>query len=104
MFLSPFIGSLVGTYLCGPLADKIANYYTKKNHGIREPEMRLPTCIIAAVVTFLGALMTGLCFKHQTSWAGPVVGFGVLSAGGQMGATLSMSYALDCYREVRLPS
>lgn len=100
VFLSPFVGSLVGTYLCGPLADTVANFYTKRNHGIREPEMRLPTCIIAAALTFLGALMAGLCLKYQTHWAGPVVGYGVLSAGAQMGATLGMNYAIDCHKEV----
>jgi MFS family permease len=33
VFLSPFIGSLAGTYLCGPLADRIANWATRRNHG-----------------------------------------------------------------------
>jgi hypothetical protein len=31
----------------------------------------------------------------------PVVGLGVLSVGSQMGATLAMSYSLDCHKEVR---
>ena len=101
VFLSPLIGSLIGTYLCGPVADMIALRYTKRNDGIREPEMRLPTCIIAAVITFLGALMLGLTYHYRTHWAGPVVGYGVLSAGAQMGATLAMSYSLDCHKEVR---
>lgn len=92
----------MGTYLCGPTADSIANFYTRRNHGIREPEMRLPTCIIAATVTFLGALMAGLCIIYQTHWAGPIVGFGVLSVGSQMGATLAMSYALDCHKELSI--
>jgi MFS family permease len=101
VFLSPFIGSLVGTYLCGPLADRIANYYTRRNHGIREPEMRLPTCIIAALLTFLGALWSGLSYQRKTHWIVPIIGFGVLSAGAQMGATLAMAYALDSHKEVR---
>jgi MFS family permease len=100
VFLSPFVGSLVGTYLCGPLADRIANYYTKRNHGIREPEMRLPACSIAAIFTFVGALMVGLGLHYQSHWAVPVVGLGVLSVGSQMGATLAMSYSLDCHKEV----
>jgi MFS family permease len=100
VFLSPFIGSLVGTYLCGPTADRIANFYTRRNHGIREPEMRLPTCVIAALLTFVGALVAGLCFQHHTHWAGPVIGWGILSAGGQMGATLGMNYSLDCHSEL----
>jgi hypothetical protein len=48
------------------MADRIVIQCTRRNHGIREPEMRLPTCIVAAVLTFAGALMAGLCFKHQT--------------------------------------
>jgi hypothetical protein len=62
--------------------------------------MRLPTCLIAAILTFLGALMAGLSYHSKTHWSGPIVGFGVLSAGGQMGATLAMSYALDCHKDV----
>jgi len=62
--------------------------------------MRLPTCFIAAALTFLGALMAGLSYHYKTHWAAPVVGFGVLSTGGQMGATLAMSYSLDCHKEV----
>jgi MFS family permease len=101
IFLSPFIGSLAGTYLCGPLADRIANWATKRNHGIREPEMRLPACIIAVSLTFFGALIASLTYRAKTHWAGPIVGFGVLSAGAQMGATLAMAYSLDCHKEVR---
>ena len=104
IFLSPFIGSLAGTYLCGPLADQIANWATKRNHGIREPEMRLPACLIAVGLTFFGALMASLSYRAKTHWAGPIVGFGVLSAGAQMGATLAMAYSLDCHKEVQCPS
>jgi MFS family permease len=102
IFISPLAGSLVGTYLCGPLADSIANWATKRNHGIREPEMRLPACIIAVLLTFFGALISALTYQAKTHWAGPIVGFGVLSAGAQMGATLAMAYSLDCHKEVRI--
>lgn len=101
VFLSPLIGSLVGTYLCGPLADMIALRYTQRNDGIREPEMRLPTCIIAAAITFLGAVVLAVTYHYKTHWAGPVIGYGILSAGAQMGATLAMTYSLDCHKEVR---
>lgn len=100
IFLSPFLGSVIGTYLCGPLSDRVATYYTKRNGGVREPEMRLPICLLAAVLVFVGALLTGLTYQYHTHWMGPVLGFGVLSAGAQMGATLSMSYALDSHKQV----
>lgn len=101
VFLSPFIGSLIGTYLCGSLSDSVANFFTRRNDGVREPEMRLPIMIVATLLTVLGALMSSLTYEQKTHWAGPIVGFGVLSAGAQMGVSLSMSYALDCHREVR---
>ncbi|KAF7531740.1 hypothetical protein G7054_g8607 [Neopestalotiopsis clavispora] len=100
VFLSPFVGSLVGTWLCGPMADSIANYYTRLNGGVREPEMRLPTCAIAAALTFVGALVTALTYHYNTHWMGPIVGIGILGAGAQMGATLSMSYASDCHTDL----
>ncbi|KAL5046451.1 hypothetical protein BDW71DRAFT_214688 [Aspergillus fruticulosus] len=100
IFLSPLIGSLVATYLCGALADRVATFFTIRNKGIREPEMRLPTVIVAAILTFIGALISGLTYHYKTHWAGPIVGFGLLSAGAQMGATLAMSYALDCHIEL----
>jgi len=62
--------------------------------------MRLPTCIIAAILTFVGALISALSFHYQTHWIGPVFGYGVLSTGAQMGATLAMTYAIDCHKEL----
>jgi hypothetical protein len=64
--------------------------------------MRLPACIIAVVLMFLGALTASLTYHVKTHWAGPIVGFGILSAGAQMGATLAMAYSLDCHKEVSL--
>lgn len=101
VFLSPFLGSVVGTYLSGMLSDRIASYYTKRNNGVREPEMCLPTCIIAVALVFLGSVITGVTYHLRAHWMAPVVGYGVLSAGAQMGATLSMSYILDSRCQVR---
>lgn len=99
-FLSPLVGSLFGVYFSGPGSDWIANLATKRNRGIREPEMRLPTCLAAAFFTFFGALWFGLSYEHHMHWAMPIVGAGILSVGSQMGTTLGMNYALDCHQEV----
>lgn len=61
--------------------------------------MRLPACAIAVALTFAGALIASLTFQAKTNWFGPVFGFGVLSAGAQMGATLAMTYSLDSHKE-----
>ncbi|CAI7596690.1 unnamed protein product [Penicillium palitans] len=99
-FLSPFIGSLFGVLFSGPGGDWIATFFTKRNNGVREPEMRLPTCLLAAFFTFFGALWFGVSYEHQMHWAMPVVGAGILSIGSQMGTTLGMNYALDCHKEL----
>ncbi|KAL4954657.1 major facilitator superfamily domain-containing protein [Aspergillus filifer] len=99
-FLSPFVGSLFGVFFSGTFADWVANFFTKRNRGIREPEMRLPTCLLAAFFTFFGALWFALAYDHQMHWAMPVVGAGILSVGSQMGTTLGMNYALDCHKEL----
>jgi len=62
--------------------------------------MRLPACAVAVALTFFGALIASLTYQAKTHWAGPIFGFGVLSAGAQMGATLAMTYALDSHKEV----
>jgi len=100
IFLAPTVGSLVGTYLCGPLADKVAMAFTRRNNGIREPEMRLPIALLAAFFTFGGVAIAGPCYHHSTHWIGPIFGFGVLSIGSQMGANLAMTYALDSHKEL----
>ncbi|RDW92263.1 hypothetical protein BP5796_01657 [Coleophoma crateriformis] len=100
IFLSPMIGSLVGTYVCGPLADKIAIQATRRNNGIREPEMRLPIATVAAFLTIAGVAIAGPCYADKTHWIGPIFGFGVLSIGAQIGCNLSMTYALDSHKEL----
>lgn len=100
IFLSPFIGSLFGTYFCGPLADQVATRYTVRNGGIREPEMRLPIALLAAFFTFTGIAIAGPCYHHQTHWIGPIFGLGMLSVGTQMGANLATTYALDSHKEL----
>ncbi|KKK11813.1 hypothetical protein ARAM_002658 [Aspergillus rambellii] len=101
-FLSPFVGSLFGVVFSGPGGDWIATFFTKRNHGIREPEMRLPTCLLAAFFTFFGALWFALAYQHQMHWVMPIVGAGILSVGSQMGTTLGMNYALDCHKELSI--
>ncbi|KAF4415064.1 MFS general substrate transporter [Fusarium acutatum] len=100
IFLSPFAGSLVGAWLCGSVSDSWSNYLTRKNDGIREPEMRLPTLCMGTLLLLFGALIASLTYHYHTHWVWPVIGLGVLTAGAQIGVSLSMSYALDCHKEL----
>lgn len=44
------IGALIGLFSSGPLSDWVAARATKKNKGIREPEMRLPAMIPYVII------------------------------------------------------
>lgn len=40
MSLAPFIGSTLGSIICGPISDKLVLILSRRNNGIYEPEMR----------------------------------------------------------------
>ena len=41
MSLPPFIGTTIGSLMCGPLSDWLILYLARKIGGVFEPEMRL---------------------------------------------------------------
>jgi len=86
-----------GWALSGPLSDSVATFFTRRNSGIREPEHRLPSVIPAAFFTVIGGIIFGTTAQSQP-WIAPVIGFGVLSVGFQMGANFSMSYSVDSHK------
>ena len=49
------VGGIIALICAGPFSDFVAMRATKKNHGIREPEMRLP-----ALIPFAAAALVGL--------------------------------------------
>ncbi|PWY84386.1 MFS general substrate transporter, partial [Aspergillus eucalypticola CBS 122712] len=97
VFLSPFVGSLLATFFCSYIADKIVNYSVRRNGGVREPEMRLFSLPVAAAASAAGSIVVALCLHYQTHYMGPIVGFGILTVSNQIGANMGMSYPLDCY-------
>jgi hypothetical protein len=52
------VGSVIGTATASPLSDWVAMRATKKNGGIREPEMRLPAMVPFFLLTVLGMLVS----------------------------------------------
>ena len=52
--LSPFILTLLGEAISGPLNDAICVYLTKKNRGIYEPEFRLVLIVVTAILGTVG--------------------------------------------------
>jgi hypothetical protein len=59
-------GAAIGLATAGPLSDWVSMRATRKNRGIREPEMRLPTMIPYVLIMILGNFI--VAFGYQNSW------------------------------------
>lgn len=60
------VGAGIGLATAGPLSDWISMRATRKNKGIREPEMRLPTMIPYVFIMILGNFI--VAFGYQNTW------------------------------------
>lgn len=60
-------GIIIGLATRRPLSDWISIRATKKNGGIREPEMRLPT-MIRFDCNFLGNFMIAYGYEYHWDW------------------------------------
>ena len=76
-FISGMIGTLLGIFGGGVLSDWVADYFTRRNGGIREPEMRLPAITVALVASPLALVLYGCGIQYQWHWIVPTIGLGL---------------------------
>lgn len=76
-FFSAVIGCFFGIILGGNFSDWVADYFTRRNGGIREPEMRLPAIMISAVTGPLALALYGCGIKWHMHWIVPTLGIGL---------------------------
>lgn len=76
-FISAIIGSLIGLPAGGHFGDMVADYLTKRNGGIREPEMRLPAIMLSAITSPLSLILFGVGIEHKLHWICPTIGLGL---------------------------
>ncbi|KFY97941.1 hypothetical protein V500_01845 [Pseudogymnoascus sp. VKM F-4518 (FW-2643)] len=81
-FISAIVGSLIGIFIGGHMSDKMADWFTKRNGGVREPEMRLPS------------------IAYKLHWMCPTVGLGLLNFSIVQATNVSLVYTIDCYRPI----
>jgi hypothetical protein len=98
--VSSFVASLLGTLIAGPLIDGIVKRMSKRNHGIFEPEFRLPVMVTYLLFTATGFFGWGQSAHQQEPWPVPVVVcMGLINLGVQLGTTGVVAYVVDCHRE-----
>jgi len=95
--LSPFILTLVGGAISGPLNDLICVKLTKRNHGIYEPEFRMVLMIPVVIIGAAGFYGFGASIHYQTHWIGPVLTFGLTNMALSFANVCVFGYVIDSY-------
>ncbi|KAI9709924.1 MAG: hypothetical protein M1820_003002 [Bogoriella megaspora] len=99
--LSPFILTIIGEVLSGPINDWICLRLARKNHGVYEPEFRLVLMIVVAILGAVGFFGFGATVHYQTHWSGPVLTFGLANMSLAFASTCVFGYVLDAYPTLR---
>ncbi|ANB15141.1 Hol1p [Sugiyamaella lignohabitans] len=94
-------GIFIGLVTSGPLSDWLCRWSTKRNNGIREPEMRLPALIPFALCQLLGIVIIALGYEYKWKWPIIVIiGYGLVGIQVASVTTIAATYAVDGYRAV----
>ncbi|KAK6068022.1 hypothetical protein SCUP234_11356 [Seiridium cupressi] len=95
------VGAMMGLATAGPFSDWVSNYLTKRNRGIREPEMRLIALIPYVIIMFLGNIIVSIGYEKRWPWQAIVI-IGYTCAGIQVTAIpgIVSTYAVDSYKPV----
>ncbi|KAB8277920.1 hypothetical protein BDV30DRAFT_223262 [Aspergillus minisclerotigenes] len=99
VYISPFVGGLLGTAVAGKVSDVIVRYMTRRNGGVYEPEFRLVMAIPIALSTTAGLMGFGWSAQEKNAWIVPTVFFGIVSFGCCLGSTTSITFCVDSYRQ-----
>ena len=94
--LSPFILTIIGEIISGPLNDYLCLALTRRNHGIYEPEFRLVLISVVIVLGTVGFFGFGATVHYQTHWSGPVLTFGLANMSLAFASTCVFGYVIDC--------
>ncbi|KAK2749400.1 hypothetical protein FQN57_006332 [Myotisia sp. PD_48] len=95
------IGTLIGLLTNGPISDWVSMRATKKNRGIREPEMRLPAMIPYVILMVIGNFIVAFGYEYKWDWKIIVI-IGYTLTGIQVAAlpAIASTYAVDSYKPV----
>lgn len=99
IYISPFIGGILGTAVAGKVSDIIVRFMSRRNGGIYEPEFRLVMGLPVALSTCVGLMGFGWSAAEKDKWIVPTVFFGIISFGCALGSTTAITFAVDSYRQ-----
>lgn len=98
VYLSPFIGGVLGTAVAGKVSDVVVKAMSRRNGGLYEPEFRLVMAFPVAITTTIGLIGFGWTASAESPFV-PIVFFGIVSFGCSLGSTTSITFCVDSYRQ-----
>lgn len=99
IYISPFVGGLLGTAVAGKVSDVVAKFLTRRNGGIYEPEFRLLMALPIVLSTAIGLMGFGWSAQLMNHWIVPTIFFGLISFGCCLGSTTAITFCVDSYRQ-----
>jgi hypothetical protein len=99
IYLSPFIGGILGTAVAGKVSDIIVRAMSRRNGGLYEPEFRLVMAVPITISTVIGLMGFGWSAQVRDAWIVPTIFFGIISFGCSLGSTTSITFCVDSYRD-----
>ncbi|KAK4202046.1 major facilitator superfamily domain-containing protein [Triangularia verruculosa] len=99
VYISPFIGGVLGTAIAGKMSDVVVRAMARRNDGVYEPEFRLVMIIPVAITTVVGLMGFGWSAEERDAWIVPTVFFGIISFGCSLGSTTAITFCVDSYRQ-----
>jgi hypothetical protein len=99
VYMSPFIGGILGTVVAGRVSDIIVRFMARRNGGVYEPEFRLVMAAPVAIATAIGLMGFGWSAQERDLWIVPTIFFGIISFGCTLGSTTAITFCVDSYRQ-----
>jgi MFS family permease len=99
VYLSPFIGGILGTAVAGKISDVVVKILSRRNGGLYEPEFRLVMAIPITITTVIGLIGFGWSAEAGNHYMVPTVFFGIVSFGCSLGSTTAITFCVDSYRQ-----
>ncbi|THZ90578.1 MFS general substrate transporter [Aureobasidium pullulans] len=90
----------IGSFYTGVIGDKIVLAMARRNGGILESEHRLWLFLPSLILIPGGLILWGVGAAQQVMWFGCVFAMGVIALTNTIGIQLSISYAVDSYKDL----
>ncbi|KAK5680245.1 hypothetical protein LTS10_007172 [Elasticomyces elasticus] len=96
---SALIGSIIGAFTSGPIADWVVKLMARRNGGVYEPEFRLVIIIVTLILGGISFFGFGWSLEVHDPWIGPVIFYGIQYFSVGFMNIAVYGYLTDCHRD-----